>query len=78
MTADTAKPSPEALAEQESKNAFLQRLDDLSQEMIDAHGEDFTMGVLILGRGISRRGRLSRRVRLRRSERVNAPASRNA
>ena len=49
MTADTAKPSPEALAEQESKNAFLQRLDDLSQEMIDAHGEDFTMGVLILG-----------------------------
>ena len=35
MTADTAKPSPEALAEQESKNAFLQRLNDLSQEMIE-------------------------------------------
>jgi hypothetical protein len=43
MTADAAKD------EQVSKDEFFQRLADLSQEMIAAHGEDFTMGALILG-----------------------------
>jgi hypothetical protein len=46
MTADAAKDEQD---EQASKDAFFQRLADLSQEMIAAHGEDFAMGALILG-----------------------------
>ncbi|UEM02295.1 hypothetical protein JL101_020145 [Skermanella rosea] len=38
-----------ASAEDASKDEFFKRLADLSQEMIAAHGEDFTMGALILG-----------------------------
>lgn len=38
-----------ASAEEASKDEFFKRLADLSQEMIAAHGEDFTMGALILG-----------------------------
>jgi hypothetical protein len=43
MTADAARD------EQASKDEFFKRLADLSEEMIAAHGEDFTMGALILG-----------------------------
>ena len=43
MTADAARD------EQASKDEFFKRLANLSEEMIAAHGEDFTMGALILG-----------------------------
>lgn len=31
-----------------SKDRFFERLGTLAQEMIDAHGKDFTMGTLVL------------------------------
>jgi hypothetical protein len=34
--------------EDASKDRFFERLGMLAEEMIAAHGEDFTMGVLIL------------------------------
>jgi hypothetical protein len=34
--------------EEASKDAFFKRLGVLAQEMIDAHGKDFTMGTLVL------------------------------
>ncbi len=34
--------------EEAAKDAFFKRLGLLAQEMIDAHGRDFTMGTLIL------------------------------
>ena len=34
--------------EETSKDLFFKRLADLSTEMIDEHGKDFTMGALIL------------------------------
>ncbi len=34
--------------EERSKDEFFKRLGLLAQEMIDAHGQDFTMGALIL------------------------------
>ena len=35
-------------AEEKSKDVFFQRLAVLSQEMIEAHGKDFSMGALVL------------------------------
>ncbi|UEM24344.1 hypothetical protein JL100_032475 (plasmid) [Skermanella mucosa] len=35
--------------EQASKDEFFKRIADLSQEMTAVHGEDFTIGALILG-----------------------------
>lgn len=35
-------------AEDSSKDAFFRRLGVLAEEMIAAHGKDFTMGTLIL------------------------------
>ena len=34
--------------EEKSKDIFFQKLADLSQEMIAAHGKDFSMGALVL------------------------------
>ncbi len=34
--------------EASSKDGFFQRLGTLSEEMIAAHGKDFTMGALVL------------------------------
>jgi len=34
--------------EEKSKDLFFQKLATLSQEMIDAHGKDFSMGALVL------------------------------
>lgn len=34
--------------EELSKDEFFKRLGLLAQEMIDAHGKDFTMGTLVL------------------------------
>lgn len=34
--------------EEESKDLFFQRLAKLSEEMLAAHGKDFTMGALVL------------------------------
>jgi hypothetical protein len=34
--------------EERSKDRFFERLGLLAQEMIDAHGKDFTMGTLVL------------------------------
>ena len=34
--------------EEQSKDAFFQRVGLLAEEMITAHGKDFTMGTLIL------------------------------
>ena len=42
----TANPASD---EEASKDEFFKRLANLSEEMIAAHGEDFTMGALILG-----------------------------
>jgi hypothetical protein len=35
-------------AESESKDRFFQRLGELAEEMIAAHGKDFAMGTLVL------------------------------
>jgi hypothetical protein len=40
----TAAPSDE----ERSKDRFFETLGLLAQEMIDAHGKDFTMGTLVL------------------------------
>ncbi len=34
--------------EDRSKDVFFQKLAELSQEMIEAHGKDFSMGALVL------------------------------
>ena len=34
--------------EEKSKDMFFEKLAELSQEMIDAHGKDFSMGALVL------------------------------
>lgn len=34
--------------EEKSKDLFFQKVAALSQEMIDAHGKDFSMGTLVL------------------------------
>ncbi len=34
--------------EEKSKDMFFEKLAVLSQEMIDAHGKDFSMGALVL------------------------------
>ncbi len=34
--------------EDRSKDVFFQKLATLSQEMIEAHGKDFSMGALVL------------------------------
>ncbi|MCB8876890.1 hypothetical protein ASILVAE211_16980 [Acidisoma silvae] len=43
-----ATKDPSMTEEDASKDAFFKRLGLLAQEMIDAHGKDFTMGTLIL------------------------------
>jgi predicted PolB exonuclease-like 3'-5' exonuclease len=35
--------------EEKSKDAFFERIARLSQEMVEAHGKDFSMGALVLG-----------------------------
>ncbi len=35
-------------AEEESKDEFFKRISDLSEEMVAAHGRDFSMGALVL------------------------------
>ena len=40
----------DADAESASKDRFYERLSALADEMIEAHGKDFTMGSLILSR----------------------------
>lgn len=35
--------------EEKSKDAFFERIAKLSQEMVAAHGRDFSMGALVLG-----------------------------
>lgn len=34
--------------EEKSKDIFFKKLADLSKEMIDAHGKEFSMGALVL------------------------------
>jgi hypothetical protein len=34
--------------EEESKDRFFERVGELAEEMIAAHGKDFTMGTLLL------------------------------
>ncbi|MBN9271179.1 MAG: hypothetical protein J0J15_13230 [Mesorhizobium sp.] len=38
----------ELTAEEKSKDAFFERLAELSQEMVARHGKDFSMGALVL------------------------------
>lgn len=35
-------------AESDSKDRFFQRLGELAEEMVAAHGKDFAMGTLVL------------------------------
>ncbi|OYR08374.1 hypothetical protein [Brucella grignonensis] len=35
--------------EQEAKDAFFERISQISQEMVVAYGRDFAMGALVLG-----------------------------
>lgn len=35
--------------EEKSKDAFFERIARLSEEMVAAHGKDFSMGALVLG-----------------------------
>ena len=39
---------PAHTAEDNSKDRFFERVAVLAQEMIDAHGKEFTMGTLVL------------------------------
>lgn len=39
----------ELTAEQKSKDAFFEKIAKLSEEMIAAHGKEFSMGALVLG-----------------------------
>lgn len=39
----------ELSVEEKSKDAFFERIARLSQEMVAAHGRDFSMGALVLG-----------------------------
>lgn len=36
------------MSDEQSKDRFFERLGQLSEEMIEAHGKDFTMGALVL------------------------------
>ncbi|UCI18997.1 hypothetical protein FJ970_28835 [Mesorhizobium sp. B2-1-8] len=38
----------EITTEEESKDAFFERLAKLSEEMVAKHGKDFSMGALVL------------------------------
>ena len=40
--------TPELTPEEISKDLFFKKLADLSTEMINEHGKDFTMGALLL------------------------------
>jgi hypothetical protein len=40
--------TPMVTDEDRSKDRFFERLGLLAQDMIDAHGKDFTMGTLVL------------------------------
>jgi hypothetical protein len=49
----TASPKEIAMAQQltpeeESKDLFFRRIAEVAQEMVAAHGKDFTMGALVL------------------------------
>jgi hypothetical protein len=44
----TAETKVELTAEEESKDAFFQRIALLGEEMIAAHGRDFATGALVL------------------------------
>ena len=44
MTDTATKPS----AEQVSKDAFFARVAEIAEQMIAAHGKEFTMGTLVL------------------------------
>ena len=40
--------NPTPTADDMSKDRFFERVATLAQEMIDAHGKEFTMGTLVL------------------------------
>jgi hypothetical protein len=44
--------------EEQSKDAFFEKIARLSEEMIAAHGKDFSMGALVLGARWIAEGRL--------------------
>jgi hypothetical protein len=47
--------------EEKSKDRFFERVGELAEEMIEAHGKDFTMGTLVLAaRFIAEGKRLTR------------------
>jgi hypothetical protein len=39
----------ERTSEEQSKDAFFEKIARLSEEMIAAHGKDFSVGALVLG-----------------------------
>lgn len=45
----SATPDAEITAEDRSKDAFFAEVGDVAVRMIEAHGKDFAMGVLIIG-----------------------------
>ena len=58
MTIETAQAPVALTPEEESKDAFFSRLGALSQEMVEAHGRDFSMGALVLAARWIAEGRL--------------------
>lgn len=42
------QPAPELTDEEKSKDAFFQRIAQISEEMIAAHGRDFATGAFVL------------------------------
>ncbi|CAN7694066.1 hypothetical protein [Pararhizobium sp. LjRoot238] len=48
----------ERTIEEQSKDAFFEKIARLSEEMIAAHGKDFSMGALVLGARWIAEGRL--------------------
>lgn len=42
-------PRTELSDEERSKDAFFAEVGDVAQRMIDKHGKDFAMGVLVIG-----------------------------
>ncbi|SFT85163.1 hypothetical protein SAMN05518861_106141 [Mesorhizobium sp. YR577] len=48
MKQEDEMQTTELTAEEKSKDAFFERLAELSEEMVAKHGKDFSMGALVL------------------------------
>lgn len=50
MNVDAGTAAPQAMnGEEQSKDEFFAEVGDIAQRMIEKHGKDFAIGVLIIG-----------------------------